>query len=392
MPHNLLESPPFTPSCQQGEIVVPSAAREIEIITAEDARGATDNQLGVLVVEDDCISAELLANSLDYFGYSVTVVESGGQAFELVRTGDFRMVVSGWEMPEMNGAELCRKIRQRDWSKYIYFVLLTSHNELEHIVEGLKAGADDFLTKPFQVEELRARLRTGERVLSLESRDVMLFTLAKLTESRDIETGMHLERMREYCRILADELSGWDKYAAEIDGEYVQLLYLTSPLHDIGKVGIPDKVLLKPGRLTPDEFEIMKLHTTIGGETLAAATKAHAHARFLTMARDIAFTHHERFDGKGYPLGLTGTDIPLCGRLTAVADVYDALTTKRVYKPKFAHEHARGIVEQGSGTQFDPDVVTAFFRREREITQVARSLDAQSAASLPIPAMKAALA
>jgi putative two-component system response regulator len=136
----------------------------------------------------------------------------------------------------------------------------------------------------------------------------------------------------------------------------------------------------------------MKLHTTIGGETLAAATKAHAHARFLTMARDIAFTHHERFDGKGYPLGLTGTDIPLCGRLTAVADVYDALTTKRVYKPKFAHEHARGIVEQGSGTQFDPDVVTAFFRREREITQVARSLDAQSAASLPIPAMKAALA
>ncbi|MFV2066915.1 MAG: two-component system response regulator, partial [Pirellulales bacterium] len=302
------ESIPYILTSQQREIVVPSVAR--------NSNGAPDNRIGVLVVEDDCVSAELLANSLDYFGYNVTVVESGGQAFELIRTGHYRMVVSGWEMPEMTGAELCRKIRQRDWSKYIYFVLLTSHNELGHIVEGLKAGADDFLTKPFQVEELRARLRTGERILSLEIRDVMLFTLAKLTESRDIETGMHLERIREYCRILAEELSGRDKFAEEIDGEYVQLLYLTSPLHDIGKVGIPDRVLLKPGRLTPEEFEIMKLHTTIGGETLAAATQAHTDARFLTMARDIAFTHHERFDGMGYPYGLGGTDIPLCGRIT----------------------------------------------------------------------------
>ncbi|MEZ6069749.1 MAG: response regulator [Pirellulales bacterium] len=322
----------------------------------------------------------------------MTVVEDGLEAFELVRTGDYRMVVSGWEMPEMTGAELCRRIRQRDWSRYVYFVLLTSHNELGHIVEGLKAGADDFLTKPFQVEELRARLRTGERVLSLESRDVMLFTLAKMTESRDIETGMHLERMREYCRILAEELSHWTEFKSTVDGEYIELLYLTSPLHDIGKVGIPDRVLLKPGRLTPEEFEIMKLHTTIGGETLAAATSQHQDARFLTMARDIAFTHHERFDGKGYPRGMAGRDIPLCGRVTAVADVYDALTTRRVYKPKFSHQRAREIIVEGAGTQFDPDVVKAFLRREQEITEVARSMDENSAAAMPVPAMKAAMA
>jgi putative two-component system response regulator len=289
------------------------------------------------------------------------------------------MVVSDWEMPEMSGAELCRQVRARKWSSYIYFVLVTSYEGLDHVVEGLRAGADDFLSKPYHPDELRVRLRTGERILSLESRDVMLFTLAKLTESRDIETGMHLERMREYCRILAEELSEWGEYRDEIDGEYVQLLYLTTPLHDIGKIGIPDRVLLKPGKLTPEEFEIMKQHTTIGGETLAAATRAHPEARFLTMARDIAISHHERFDGTGYPYRLRGREIPLCGRLTALPDVYDALTSQRVYKPKFSHETARRIILEGTGTQFDPDVVEAFLRREDEIIDIARKLSAADA-------------
>jgi putative two-component system response regulator len=227
---------------------------------------------------------------------------------------------------------------------------------------------------------------------SLKNRDVMLFALAKLTESRDVEMGMHLERMREYCRILAAELSGWDEYAGGIDDEYIRLLCLTSPLHDIGKAGIPDRVLLKPGRLTPEEFETMKLHTTIGGATLAAVADAYAPDRYLMMARDIALTHHECYDGKGYPRGLAGADIPLCGRITAVADVYDALTTKRVYKPSFSHDHARDVIREGAGTQFDPDVVKAFFAREQEIMQVAKTLDANSTPPLPISVMKAALA
>src|SRR5690606_3590609 len=220
---------------------------------------------------------------------------------EMLRTGVYRMVVSDWELPQMNGDELCRLIRARQWGRYIYIVLVTSFDGVDRVVEGLKAGADDFLSKPYDTDELRVRLRTGERILSLESRDVMLFTLAKLTESRDIETGMHLERMREYCRVLAEELSCWPEYHDEIDGEYVQLLYYTSPLHDIGKIGIPDSILLKPGRLTPEEFEIMKRHTIIGGQTLQAAVDVHPEAKFLVMARDIAYTHHERYDGSGYP-------------------------------------------------------------------------------------------
>lgn len=337
----------------------------------------------VLVVEDDYVSARFLSDSLTCFGYQVTTAENGQQAFELLRTGEFRMVVSDWEMPEMNGDELCRQIRARRWNSYIYIMLVTYFDGTDRVVEGLRAGADDFLSKPYHPEELRVRLRTAERILALESRDVLLFALAKLTESRDNDTGLHLDRIREYCRILAQELSTWKKYREEIDGEYIQLLYLTSPLHDIGKVGIPDGVLLKPGPLTPDEFDIMKQHTIIGGETLQAVTRAHPEARYLAMARDIAFTHHERYDGSGYPFGLQGKDIPLCGRLTALADVYDALTSRRVYKSKMTHDEAKKIIVQGSGSHFDPDVVEAFLKQEDEIIRVAASLNESTQAPLP---------
>jgi putative two-component system response regulator len=329
----------------------------------------------VLVVEDDRVSREFLRDTLTYFGYEVTTAENGQEAFELLRSGQFRIVVLDWEMPEMNGDELCRQVRKRQWNSYIYIVLVTSFNGIGHVVEGLRAGADDFLTKPYHPDELRLRLRTGERILALEGRDAMLFTLAKLSESRDRDLGMHLERMREYCRILAMELSGWKEYRDQLDGEYVQLLYLTAPLHDIGKVGIPDRVLLKPGRLTPDEFEIMKQHTTIGGETLGAVTQAHPEVQYLKMARDIALTHHERYDGNGYPFGLRGKEIPLCGRLTALADVYDALTSRRIYKEKMSHEEARKIIVDGSAKHFDPDIVEAFVRREQEIIRIAHALD-----------------
>jgi putative two-component system response regulator len=353
-------------------------------------------QMRVLVVEDDCISSEFLSSTLRCFGYTVTTASNGREALELLRSGQFRIVVSDWEMPEMNGDELCRQVRSRKWTGYVYIMLVTLFDGIDHVVEGLRAGADDFLSKPYHPEELRVRLRTAERILSLESRDVLLFAMAKLTESRDNDTGLHLDRIREYCRILAQELSDWPEYHEEIDGEYIQLLYLTSPLHDIGKVGIPDSVLLKPGPLTPEEFEIMKRHTTIGGETLQAVTLAHPEARYLSMARDIAFTHHERWDGSGYPFGLRGRDIPLCGRLTALADVYDALTSRRIYKAKMGHEEARQIILDGSGSHFDPDVVEAFRRRESEFIRVAGLLNEPNATPLlgtvpvlgtPIPAL-----
>jgi len=328
----------------------------------------------VLVVEDDDVTAEMLAHALRDFGYEVEIAGDGREAFRQVRTGRYRLVVSDWEMPEMTGVELCRQIRSRLWSGYVYVILLTARSGTQNVVEGLNAGADDFISKPFQPEELCVRLRTGERILSLEGRDLTIFAMAKLAESRDPETGAHLERIREYSRILARQLARRTDFRDQLDEESIQMLYLTSPLHDIGKVGVPDRVLLKPGRLTQDEFELMKRHTVIGGETLEAVARAHPGAPFLQMACDIAWSHHEKFDGSGYPRGLAGDEIPLCARIVALADVYDALSTKRVYKPAYSHETARDIILRGSGTQFDPAVVEAFLERERRFITVRQQL------------------
>jgi putative two-component system response regulator len=277
-------------------------------------------------------------------------------------------------MPEMSGVELCREIRRCHLSGYVYVILVTSRTGTENTVAGFDAGADDFVSKPFHPRELQARIRAGERLLALESRDLTIFALAKLAETRDTDTGLHLERIREYCLVLADEVSSLEKYQATMDGNYSQTLYLTSPLHDIGKVGIEDRILLKPGPLTADEFEIMKRHTLLGGQTLGSLTKRYPDAYYLQLAAHIALTHHERYDGKGYPHGLARDDIPLCGRIVALADVYDALTSKRVYKPAFSHEKAREIILDGRGTQFDPDMVDAFQTREADFQEIRQRL------------------
>jgi putative two-component system response regulator len=343
----------------------------------------------VLVADDDAIAAETLAHCLERFGYAVTLARNGREAFDLIRSGRYRLVVADWEMPEMSGVELCRLIRERRSSSYVYIVMLTSHTGVRNVVAGLSAGADDFLTKPFHPEELRVRLRAGERILSLESRDSMIFAMARLAESRDADTGAHLERMREYCRLLVQELATWDRYRDVVDGDYVELLYLTSPLHDIGKVAVPDNILLKPGPLTPEEFAVMKRHTLVGSQTLEAAAQAHPEAQFLTMARDIALNHHERFDGRGYPNGLAGTAIPLCARIVALADVYDALTSRRAYKEAFSHEMAKTLIVDGRSTQFDPDVVDAFLRQEEQFVAVRQRFERATASAeenRPIPA------
>jgi putative two-component system response regulator len=173
--------------------------------------------------------------------------------------------------------------------------------------------------------------------------------------------------------VLASHLSKQDKFREVVDGEYVDSIYRTSPLHDIGKVGIPDGVLLKPGRLTDREFEIMKTHTLIGAKTLEAALAERPDARFLHMARDVALTHHEHYDGSGYPQGLAGDAIPLCGRIVALADAYDALTTRRVYKSAYGHEIARNIIVEAAGKHFDPDVVDAFLASEGLFVAIQRA-------------------
>lgn len=324
----------------------------------------------VLIVDDSKLVLMALKGLLENAGYEVLTAMNGEEALKLLETNPCRMVISDWEMPVMNGLELCRKVRADEFSGYIYFLLLTSHGALDEMVQGLSAGADDFIAKPYNPDEVLARLRAGERILSLETRDVAIFALAKLAESRDTDTGAHLERVQYYCRALAQQMATLEKYQKVIDPEFVRLMFQTSPLHDIGKVGIPDAVLLKPGRLDPHEFDIMKSHTTIAAQTLDAALSKFPGVSFLKMARDIAESHHEKFDGTGYPQGLKGEEIPLCGRILALADVYDALTSKRVYKPAFTHDAAKEIIREGSGKHFDPDVVECFMEREEQFINI----------------------
>jgi putative two-component system response regulator len=336
----------------------------------------------ILIVDDEEVSLTLLETILTQAGYEVVVAWDGAEALEKAQSQGIRLIVSDWEMPRLSGPDLCKVIRSQDFGGYTYIVLVTSHDTPEARVQGLAAGADDFLSKPYNSAELIERIHVAERILSLETRDVAIFAMAKLAESRDPETGSHLERVRSYSRALAQDLAGVDKFRSQINGQFIRLIYLTSPLHDIGKVGIPDSVLLKPGRLSDKEFQIMKTHTTLGAETLGAAYRQFPGVRFLEMGRDIAATHHERWDGGGYPAGLSGEQIPLCGRIVALADVYDALTSKRVYKDAFAHDVARSIILKESGQQFDKDIVAAFERVETEFLGIRARYDQATAEAI----------
>jgi len=328
--------------------------------------------MNILIVEDDPVPAELLKSTLEEGGYTVIVAENGREAMAILERTSCRLVISDWEMPTMDGLELCRAIRSANLGRYVYVIFLTARTGTANLVEALCAGADEFISKPFEPEELTVRLRTAERILSLEARDLVIFSMASLAESRDTETGAHLERVRNYSRALALDLSAQRDFANRVTPAFISLMYQTSPLHDIGKVAIPDHVLLKPGRLDDREFEIMKTHAAHGAATLDMALKRHPGAAFLQMARDIARSHHERQDGTGYPDGLSGEAIPLCARIFSVADVYDALVTKRVYKQAFTHDVARNIILEGCGSQFDPAVVKAFTRCEDRFRAIAR--------------------
>jgi cyclic di-GMP phosphodiesterase len=313
----------------------------------------------ILIVDDDDLALGLLETVLGRAGHQVDRARNGEEALDRVRSGVHRLIISDWEMPQMDGLSLCRKVRAMS-TNYIYFMLLTAHNSTQDIVEGLSAGADDFVVKPFKAAEMLLRVRTGERLLSLETRDIAIFAMAKLAESRDCDTGQHLERVRCYSQMLARQLMEDSAYRDAIDDGFVRLMYETSPLHDIGKVGIPDRILQKPGKLTAEEFEIMKTHTLLGEQTLDAALEKYPDAQFLRFACDIVACHHERFDGNGYPRGLAGENIPLCARIIALADVYDALTSRRVYKAAFSPDAARQFITDGSGSHFDPEIVRAF--------------------------------
>ena len=286
-------------------------------------------------------------------------------------------------MPGMDGYEVCRRLKADPVTESIPVIFLTARSEAEDETRGLSMGAVDYIVKPISPPVVMARIRTQLMLKSasdflrgksdlLESevarrtaeiqdlQDAMVLSMASLAETRDNETGNHLRRTQHYVKRLAQQLRLNPRYASELDDRCIDLLFKSAPLHDIGKVGIPDSILLKPSRLDTQEFAIMKTHTTLGRDAIVHAEQALGReVPFLRFAKEIALSHQEKWDGSGYPEGLVGDAIPLSARLMALADVYDALISKRVYKPAFTHQDSVRMILEGNGT-FDPDVVQAF--------------------------------
>ncbi|MBU2898234.1 HD-GYP domain-containing protein [Vibrio hepatarius] len=262
------------------------------------------------------------------------------------------------------------------WAKLVRKVLLSQESSLLEVTQGNIAKRLPI----FEHDELGSMASLTNKMLdSLQSsqnevrttRDVAIVSLSALAESRDNETGAHIMRTQEYVRALATYLSQFDKYKMLLTPSYIELLYKSAPLHDVGKVGIPDSILLKPGKLTVEEFEVMKRHPEIGANALSKAEKHLGSNSFLRLAKEISLTHHEKWDGSGYPKALVGEDIPLSGRLMAIADVYDALICERVYKKAFSHQKAKAIILEGNGSHFDPEVINAFMAIEHEFIDIA---------------------
>lgn len=354
----------------------------------ETGSGSVD----ILLVDDMPANLKVLADMLRAEGYGTRSAINGEAALKAADLCAPDLVLLDVMMPDINGFEVCRRLKSSPRLAEVPVIFLSALDETEGKVEAFAAGGVDYITKPFQVDEVRARVRTHLRVYRLqrqveayshelealvrdqieEIRDAQMATivaLARLAESRDDETGTHLERVQSFCRMLALGLArvGVDEC---MDRRYIDDLVLASQLHDIGKVAISDSILLKPGKLTAEEFESMKTHTLVGSETLEAVRRQYPGNRFVLMGLDIVRSHHERWDGGGYPDGLEGTRIPLSARIMAVADVYDALRSRRIYKPPVSHDESCRIIMEGSGAHFDPDVVRVFAGLHDEFNRI----------------------
>lgn len=354
----------------------------------------------ILIVDDNALNREFLEDFIESLGHEALVAEDGVRALEVLQQQAPDMVLLDNIMPRMNGEEVLKHMKQNEQFSELPVIMISANNEMEMVAGCIAMGADDYLTKPFNGTLLKARINaclTRKQLIDersvyrrqLESLNsnlssrvraqveeislaqmATIFAMSKLAESRDEDTGEHLERMREYAKLLTEELQQDPEYDDVIDDRFIENIFAACPLHDIGKVGIPDRILLKPGKLTKEEFEMMKYHPSIGADTLRAVETLHPTNSFIHMGIDIAESHHEKWDGTGYPKNLAGNNIPLVGRIVALGDVYDALTTQRCYKEAFSHEKSRAIILEGKGKHFDPKVVQAFLNKENEFIQI----------------------
>ncbi len=343
----------------------------------------------LLLVDDNVTNLQVLRETVEGLAGKILIAKSGAAALAIVEKAHPDLILLDIMMPEMDGYEVCRRLKADEATRQIPVLFLTALGDPEDEAKGLALGAVDFITKPIHPELVRARVRNHlelsrhrshleealrQRTQELQrTQAVMIEGLATLAESRDPETGGHIKRTQNYVKALAVKLKSHPAFHDVLDEETIELLYLSTPLHDIGKVGVRDAVLLKPGKLNDEEYDLMKKHTTIGYDALRVTERKLGENTFLRHALEIAASHHERWDGAGYPNGRKGTDIPISGRLMAVADVYDALVSKRVYKPPMPHQEAVEIITKGRGTHFDPDVVDAFVELGPMFMNIART-------------------
>ncbi len=358
------------------------------MINETDAKQAT-----IMIIDDTPANLDLLQILLQERGYSVMAFPRGAMALNAALKHPPDLIMLDINMPEMDGFEVCRRLKASDSLKHIPVLFISALDATEEKVKAFSVGGVDYVTKPFQIDEVNARVETHIRLVRMqnelmrynrqledlvqekvkdieESHHATILAMVKLAENRDDNTGRHIDHTRFLCKILAEKLMSNPDYSKYISGRYVENIYNAAPLHDIGKVGIPDNILLKPGRLTDDEWMIMKRHTLIGAETLLAVHSQHIRNIFINMGISIARSHHEKWDGSGYPEGLKGEDIPLSARIMAIVDVYDALRSQRPYKEAFSHEKSMQIIRSGTGTHFDPDIVDAFHLLAEEIKKM----------------------
>ena len=345
----------------------------------------------ILIVDDSTTDRMLISNILH--DCDLITACDGLEAMIALREQDIDLIILDLNMPNMNGFEVLEALREDSVLCKIPTLILTNYDETQNEIKGLSLGAVDYVRKPLNLESLRKRIevhvniRHAQKIIESQNRkleetvlertkeliltrDITIHALIGLLEVRNIESSNHTKRTQHMIRRLCEHLSSKPEYKDILTKNYINEIYNTAPLHDIGKVGIPDCILLKPGKLDPDEFEIMKKHTTFGVEALSYdLDRVDVHS-FINTAIEIAGTHHERYDGSGYPFGIKGTMIPLSGRLMAIVDVYDAITSKRVYKPAFDHNYALNIINNESGHHFDPELVSAFMEIENEIQKI----------------------
>jgi putative two-component system response regulator len=355
----------------------------------------------ILIVDDTPANLTLLARMLGERGYRVRPVPSGKLALSAAASDPPDLILLDITMPEMDGFEVCKRLKEDPRLRDVPVIFISALAETEGKVKAFQRGGVDYVTKPFQIEEVEARVETHlklrrahaelerynryleqlveEKVKEIsESQMATIFAMVKLAESRDDETGTHIWRVREYCLALANALRGEPGFRDTLTDPYVRDLYNAAPLHDIGKVGISDLILLKPERHTPEEFEIMKTHTTIGARTLEGVREKYPRNSFISMGVEVAHAHHERWDGSGYPRGLSGGAIPLAAQIMSIADIYDALRTPRRYKPGFDHAASVKIITEGDGrtkpSHFNPPLLPVFAAVAPEFASVYEKL------------------